>query len=52
MYKKEKIIIAGAGGIGKAAGLILAEKQEFDASIYIGDINFEAAKQVCEWINN
>jgi len=50
MYKKEKIIIAGAGGIGKAAGLILAEKQEFDASIYIGDINFEAAKQVCEWI--
>lgn len=37
-----KILIAGAGGIGKATGLILAEKSDFDCEIYIGD-RYEAS---------
>jgi len=50
MYKKEKVIILGAGGIGKAVGLILAERQVIDAEIFIGDINLKAAKDVVQWI--
>lgn len=37
------ILIAGAGGIGQATGLILAEKADFDCVIYIGDRNGDAA---------
>jgi len=37
-----KILIAGAGGIGKATGLILAAKEDFNCEIYIGD-RYEAA---------
>jgi len=37
------IIIAGAGGIGQAAGLILAVSKEMDVKIYIGDINHHYA---------
>lgn len=50
MYRKSKIIIIGAGGIGRAAGLILAEKQEIDAEIYLGDINLDQAQEAAEWI--
>ncbi len=32
-----RILIAGAGGIGQATGLILAEKSDFDCEIFIGD---------------
>ena len=39
-----KILIAGAGGIGQATGLILAEKADFHCDIYIGDRDEEAAK--------
>lgn len=38
MYIKHKVIIAGAGGIGRAAGLIMAEQPDFDCEIFIGDI--------------
>ena len=37
--KKHKIIIAGAGGIGRATGLLLAEYATFGCEIYIGDLN-------------
>lgn len=50
MVGSHKVIIAGAGGIGKAVGLILAEVPDMAADIYIGDINYEAAKEVSQWI--
>lgn len=34
-----KIFIAGAGGIGQAAGLILAESKEMEVILYFGDIS-------------
>lgn len=41
--KKAKIFIAGAGGIGQAAGLILSEyKEVMQSTIYLGDINESA----------
>lgn len=39
---KSKIVIAGAGGIGTAAALILAENDSFPCDIYIGDISDKA----------
>ena len=45
------ILIAGAGGIGQATGLILAEKSDFDCKIYIGDryqSSSDAAKHFIE----
>ena len=44
MYPKHQIIMAGAGGIGRAVGLILAEKEDFSCDIYIGDVRSEAAE--------
>lgn len=41
--KNAKIFIAGAGGIGQAAGLILSEyKDVMNSKVYIGDINEKA----------
>ena len=36
---KRKIFIAGSGGIGEAAGLLLREWSEFETEIFIGDIS-------------
>ncbi|RPD91800.1 saccharopine dehydrogenase [Aureibaculum marinum] len=46
------IIIAGAGGIAEAAGLLLAEWSSVAPTIFIGDCNFEKAKKVAQWIEN
>ena len=35
----KKIFIAGAGGIGEAAALLLREWSEFETEIYLGDVN-------------
>ncbi|MEP7197616.1 MAG: saccharopine dehydrogenase C-terminal domain-containing protein [Saprospiraceae bacterium] len=48
--ERNKFIIAGAGGIGRAVGLILADKLGFDSEIYIGDINKKIAQEVKDWI--
>ncbi len=45
-----KIIIAGAGGIGRAAGLLLRELGEFSSHIYLGDRYEAAAKEAAGWI--
>lgn len=45
-----KIVIAGAGGIGRAVGLILAENKEFETKIFIGDLYLKVAKEAAEWI--
>lgn len=50
MYIKHKVIIAGAGGIGRAAGLIMAEQPDFDCEIFIGDIQLDIAEEACQWI--
>lgn len=45
-----KIVIAGAGGIGRAVGLILAENNEFETKIFIGDLYLKVAKEAAQWI--
>jgi saccharopine dehydrogenase-like NADP-dependent oxidoreductase len=48
--KKHHIIIAGAGGIAEAAGLILMEWSEVTPTLFIGDRNFSKANKVAQWI--
>ena len=48
---KSNIIIAGSGGIGQAAGLILAEKEAFDCNIYFGDRYIETANEAVTFVN-
>ena len=36
---KRKILIAGAGGIGEAAALLLREWSEIDIDLYLGDVS-------------
>ncbi|MEL6988596.1 MAG: saccharopine dehydrogenase NADP-binding domain-containing protein, partial [Bacteroidota bacterium] len=52
MYRKYKILIAGAGGIGKAVGLLLADNKDMDVEIFIGDISKEAAEGAASWIQD
>jgi len=44
------IILAGAGGIAEAAGLILAEWSTVTPAIYIGNRTLEKAQKVAKWI--
>ena len=44
----KKIFIAGAGGIGEAAAILLREWSDFDVELFLGDIsptNLEKTKQ-------
>lgn len=50
MKKHHNIVIAGAGGIGKAAGLLLAEWSEVSPTLFIGDGDHDRAKDVAAWI--
>ena len=45
-----KIVIAGAGGIGRAVGLILSENKEFETKIFIGDLYLKVAQEAAQWI--
>jgi len=45
------ILIAGAGGIGEAAGLILADNKSIDCTIYIGDRYLHQAEKAANVIN-
>lgn len=45
-----KIFIAGAGGIGKAAGLILSQSDFIDAHIYYGDISQKAIDDTLQFV--
>lgn len=47
---KPKIIIAGAGGIGKAVGLILACSEALDCDIVFGDISEDALKSSAKFV--
>jgi len=50
-FKTYKVVIAGAGGIGRAVGLILAEYADFNLEISLGDRDVNIAKQAADWIN-
>ncbi len=45
-------MIAGAGGIGKAAGLILACEKSFPCRIFIGDMHLSNAQEASDYINS
>lgn len=47
---KKKIIIAGAGGIGRACGLILLQHMGTDVALTLADINEDQCDQAEKWI--
>lgn len=52
MNKHFNIIIAGAGGIAQAVGLILAEWSKVTPTIYIGNRTLSKAENMAQWIQN
>jgi len=50
MQDNHQIVIVGAGGIGRAAGLILAESSQLNTQVYIGDLFEETAREAAQWI--
>ena len=50
MKKHHNIIIAGAGGIAEAVGLLLMEWSEVTPTLFIGDRTHSKAKKVAHWI--
>ena len=50
MKKHYNIIIAGAGGIAEAAGLLLMEWSEVAPTLFIGDRLHSKALKVAKWI--
>jgi saccharopine dehydrogenase-like NADP-dependent oxidoreductase len=50
MHKRYKIVIAGAGGMGSAAGLLLRELGDFEADLYVGDADAKRAREAAAWI--
>jgi saccharopine dehydrogenase-like NADP-dependent oxidoreductase len=49
---KAKIFIAGSGGIGRAAGLILGDTPNFDVELYFGDINLDTIQDASNYVNH
>ncbi|MBO6515683.1 MAG: saccharopine dehydrogenase NADP-binding domain-containing protein [Bacteroidia bacterium] len=47
---KGNIFIAGAGGIGRAAALLLETNEAMDATVFIGDISTSQLDSAIEWI--
>lgn len=50
MNREYGVFIAGAGGIGRAVALLLANDRDLQCNIYIGDISESALHQAVEWI--
>ncbi len=51
MNKEYNIIIAGAGGIAQAVGLILAQRSHVCPNIHIGNRTILNAQKAADWIN-
>src|SRR5882724_7453487 len=51
MNKRFKVVIAGAGGMGSAAGLLLRELGDFEVDVFIGDSNEARARAAAAWIH-
>ncbi|WP_340063623.1 saccharopine dehydrogenase family protein [Ascidiimonas aurantiaca] len=52
MNKHFNIIIAGAGGIAEAVGLILAERSKVSPTVFIGNRTLSKAQGIAKWIEN
>ena len=52
MKKHHNIIIAGAGGIAEAVGLLLLEWSDVTPTLFIGDRNHSKANEVAQWIHD
>ncbi len=52
MKLQHKYVIAGAGGIAEAAGLLLLEWSEQSPELYIGNRTLAKARKVAKWIEN
>ena len=52
MKKHFHIIIAGAGGIAKAAALLLMEWSTVTPTLYIGNRTLSKAKKLAHWVEN
>jgi saccharopine dehydrogenase-like NADP-dependent oxidoreductase len=50
MSKKHQVVIAGAGGMGSAVGLLLRELGDFEVDLFIGDADAERARSAAAWI--
>jgi len=50
MDARHKIVVAGAGGMGRAVGLILREMGDFEVDLAIGDADLESAREAATWI--
>lgn len=50
MSRKHQIVIAGAGGMGSATGLLLRELGDFTADILVGDAEPGKAETAAAWI--
>src|SRR3954447_25579689 len=48
--KKHQVVIAGAGGMGSATGLLLRELGDFEVDLYLGDASLERANAAVAWI--
>jgi saccharopine dehydrogenase-like NADP-dependent oxidoreductase len=46
----DKIFIAGAGGIGRAAALLILDAQDWDCEVVLGDSSEHQLKDAQEWI--
>ncbi len=50
MNSRHKIVVAGAGGMGSAVGLMLRELGDFEVDLLIGDLDLERARAAAAWI--
>jgi saccharopine dehydrogenase-like NADP-dependent oxidoreductase len=50
MKRQHSIFIAGAGGIGRAAGLLLRRLSDFQAEIWMGDVSPQAVEESLAFI--
>src|SRR5687768_17487313 len=46
----KKIFIAGAGGIGEAAALLLREWSEFETEIFLGDVSADSLARAKDFV--
>ncbi|RDY58608.1 saccharopine dehydrogenase family protein [Flagellimonas nanhaiensis] len=52
MNRHFNIVIAGAGGIAQAVGLILAQWSKVSPTLYIGNRTLSKAEDMAQWIKN
>jgi saccharopine dehydrogenase-like NADP-dependent oxidoreductase len=50
MTERYRIVIAGAGGMGQATGLLLRELGDFDVDLFLGDADAAKTREAAEWI--